>query len=84
MDSITKLLGRYIKLRPPNESVRNATKKALMDVCGIGISLENIIYRGGTVYVSITSAQKSIVFTNKEKLLEVLRKQDGTRVNDIR
>ncbi len=86
MFNIDGLLNKFKNISPPDESIKNAVSEAVLEAIKVKIEKTKIKVVNGVVYMEVTPAIKSAIFTNKGKVLtETNNKLNGKEtIKDIR
>ena len=78
-------LGKFKSIRPPKKFTVEEAAEAGKRASGIPVKPEELEERGGTRIIKARSpAAKSVIFTNKEKIMEELGKRLGKRIKELR
>lgn len=83
MFNVADYLKKFAKFAEDSETVRQVITRAMFEVCGTaGVPFET---RKGIIYIQGTPTLKSLMFMNKERLLEKIRAElPKMRILDIR
>lgn len=84
--NIGNFLERFVNLKPPRAFMQDEIAKAIKNVLGVEIKIEDIEQRGGVIYIKTTNqALKNEIFFKKEKILEILKNRLSPRApTDLR
>lgn len=78
-------LSRFKKLGLPNETIRKMAIEVIYNICAVNVSLEDVSYRDGVVYIKLSGAPKSEIYINKQKILKELENKIGNnKITDVR
>ncbi|MEX0917404.1 MAG: hypothetical protein WDZ90_02695 [Candidatus Paceibacterota bacterium] len=83
---IRTLLKRFEHLQPPERSVKEDVKKAVLLVLGIHLKDVEMSVNGKQVFITTSPSAKSEIMLHKADILKAMRNlhQTGSLVKDIR
>lgn len=85
IQGIELLLRRFERIGLPDETVRKAAQKALLEVCGVECDISLITVRKGVALVSLGSIERNEVFMKKRSIMKVFERELGASApSDIR
>lgn len=68
-------MEKFKNITPPDKFVKDEFIGVVKDVIGIDIKKENIVVRGGKIFLSIDPIVKNEIFLRKGDVLETLKER---------
>lgn len=69
MKKIGNLLSRFQNMTPPDDAVRRAVAKAVVDVAGVKIKREDVTLQRGVAFIKCSSVAKSVIRSRRAAIL---------------
>ena len=79
MEIVKNLLSRYRNITPPEQHIKQALKDAIMDVCGVEVSLDGIQIQNNNAFITVPSVVKSEIFEQQKSVLSVAKNSVGDK-----
>jgi hypothetical protein len=77
MQPINLFLARFAQLQPSDSLLKEVTRRVIGDQFKIDLEVKDIKVSRQAVYVQVSPALRNLIFINREKIADLVRRQLG-------